>query len=78
VASLLQHPGSSAAVVDATGGFDVVGVYLGVLAGLKRTAGQAGVEEMAQEILGRVEIMRVFDFVGMREAVGEVRGGLEG
>lgn len=36
------------------------------------------VEDAAAKVLDRVKIMRVFDFVGVKEAVGEVRDGLEG
>ncbi|KAF2656236.1 hypothetical protein K491DRAFT_715616 [Lophiostoma macrostomum CBS 122681] len=35
-------------------------------------------EELAATFLDRVKIMRVFDLVGVMEAVGEVRDGLEG
>lgn len=35
-------------------------------------------EDVAAKVLDSVKIMRVFDFVGVREAVGEVRDGLEG
>lgn len=36
------------------------------------------VEDVAAKVLDRVKIMRVFDFEGVREAVGEIRDGLEG
>jgi hypothetical protein len=35
------------------------------------------VENQAEDALGRVKIMRVFDFVGMSEAVNELRAELE-
>jgi hypothetical protein len=34
-------------------------------------------EEVGAKVLERVKIMRVFDLVGVREAVGEIREGLE-
>jgi hypothetical protein len=37
-----------------------------------------GEEELAAKFLDRVKIMRVFDLVGVMEAVGEIREGLEG
>jgi hypothetical protein len=61
------------AVVDTVGNFDVVGLYGGIL---KRMG--EGKEEMARGMLDRVRIMRVFDFVGVGEAVGELREGVEG
>ena len=38
----------------------------------------ATVEDVAAKVLDGVKIMRVFDFVGVKEAVGEVRSELEG
>ncbi|KAF3038365.1 hypothetical protein E8E12_008479 [Didymella heteroderae] len=88
VDALLRYPEQSVAVVDATGNFDVVALYKLVLARLERESGKAGLEmegsggggvqEMAARTLDRVRILRVFDFVGMKEAVGELRDGLEG
>jgi len=34
-------------------------------------------EDLAAKVLDRVKIMRVFDFVGVREAIGEIRDGIE-
>jgi hypothetical protein len=79
--SLLRYPKSRAAVVDSTGEFDVVGLYTSILGRVKSdpaVLGEKEVENVASEMLERVEIMRVFDFVGVREAVGEIRNGLEG
>jgi hypothetical protein len=85
VDSLIKQPGSTAAVVDTMGNFDVVGVYTGILERLKRdetVMGKVGdwekVEDVAAKILDRVKIMRVFDFVGVREAIAEIRDDLEG
>jgi hypothetical protein len=85
VDSLIKRPGSTAAVVDTMGNFDVVGVYTGILERLKRdetVMGKVGdgekVEDVAAKILDRVKIMRVFDFVGVREAIAEIREDLEG
>ena len=39
---------------------------------------EATVEDVAAKVLDHVKIMRVFDFVGVREAIGEIRDDLEG
>lgn len=66
-----------AAVVDTTGNFDVVGLYGALVVWLKKEE-KSEVEKMAAEMLERVKIMRVFDFEGVREAVGEVEAGIVG
>jgi hypothetical protein len=84
VTSLLQYPDSMAAVVDTTGNFDVLRLYALILARLRgspeivQADGGTSVEDLAAKVLDRVKIMRVFDFVGVREAVGEIREELEG
>jgi hypothetical protein len=81
---LFEHVGSQVAVVDATGEFDLVGLYARILervGGAEGGEGQRSREEregVAVEMLGRVRMMRVFDFVGVKEAIGEVREELEG
>jgi hypothetical protein len=87
VDALLRYPQHGVAIVDTTGNFDVVGLYHRVLARLEKEQREAGfekergaiegVQESAAKTLDRVRILRVFDFVGMREAVGELRDGLE-
>ncbi|KAF2029346.1 hypothetical protein EK21DRAFT_113075 [Setomelanomma holmii] len=91
VSSLLKYPRSTAAVVDTTGNFDVLKLYTLILSRLQKDAdalaavrtatefgAEDGVEDVAAKILDHVNIMRVFDFVGMREAIGEIRDDLEG
>ncbi|KAF1924565.1 uncharacterized protein M421DRAFT_424700 [Didymella exigua CBS 183.55] len=85
VDALLRYPASAIAVIDTAGNFDVVGLYRMVVARLQMEpenagmrGGASGVQEVAAKTLDRVKILRVFDFVGMREAVGELRGELEG
>lgn len=86
---LTKDSESEIAVIDTTGNFDVMGLYTWILRRLEkepeivvRQVENVGVEQekerVAAGILDRVRIMRVFDFVGMREAVGELRDGLEG
>jgi hypothetical protein len=80
-----------AAVVDTTGNFDVLGVYTGILGRLKKDGAahiemkkatvsneEDTVEDVAAKVLDRVKIMRVFDFVGVTEAIGEIRDDLDG
>lgn len=74
---LFAYPDGLAAVVDSSGNFDVLGVYTGLLERLKRDGAAKG-EEVGAKMLDRVRIMRVFDFVGVREAIGEIIDGLEG
>jgi hypothetical protein len=91
VDSLLKYPGSMAAVVDTTGNFDVVKLYTSILERTRRESGVVEelktinhskegdkVEDIAAKVLDRVKLMRVFDFVGVREAIGEIRDDLEG
>ncbi|KAH6875656.1 hypothetical protein BKA58DRAFT_125827 [Alternaria rosae] len=88
--SLLQYENSTAAVVDTTGNFDVLRLYTLIVAQLSqrpdlqaslRTSLNLGpgatTEDLAAKVLDRVKIMRVFDFVGVREAIGEIRDGIE-
>ncbi|KAF1919145.1 hypothetical protein BDU57DRAFT_132197 [Ampelomyces quisqualis] len=77
---LFDFPDGLAAVVDSSGNFDVLGVYKELLERLKRDGVEKGdgVEHAAAKMLDRVRIMRVFDFVGVREAIGEIRDELEG
>ncbi|KAI4651832.1 hypothetical protein J4E93_002028 [Alternaria ventricosa] len=88
--SLLQYENSTAAVVDTTGNFDVLQLYTMIVAQLSRRPNvqtslrsslnhgpETPTEDLAAKVLDRVKIMRVFDFVGVREAIGEIRDGIE-
>jgi hypothetical protein len=90
VDSLLQYENSTAAVIDTTGNFDVLRLYTLIVAQLSRrpdaqaslhsslkSGPEATIEDLAARLLDRVKIMRVFDFVGVREAVGEISDGIE-
>lgn len=90
--SLFKNENSTAAVIDTSGNFDIMRLYTLILSFLKRNPealsslrshdapsnSGAKIEDVAAEVLDRVKIMRVFDFVGLREAVGEIRDMLEG
>ncbi|KAI4630694.1 hypothetical protein J4E80_001632 [Alternaria sp. BMP 0032] len=88
--SLLQYEKSTAAVVDTTGNFDVLRLYTMIVAQMSRRPDvqtslrssldqvpEIPTEDLAAKVLDRVKIMRVFDFVGVREAIGEIRDGIE-
>ncbi|KAF2676143.1 hypothetical protein K458DRAFT_322730 [Lentithecium fluviatile CBS 122367] len=88
--SLLQDPNSTAAIIDTTGNVDIMRLYTFILSSLQSDTALLGilrtnhasadpsVEDVAAKVLDRVKIMRVFDLVGVVEAVGEIRDGLEG
>ncbi|KAH8708557.1 hypothetical protein GQ44DRAFT_777074 [Phaeosphaeriaceae sp. PMI808] len=91
VSSLLQHPMSMAAVVDTTGNFDILRLYTLILSQLEKMPKEiefvrsalgyktgAQIEYIATRLLDHVKIMRVFDFVGVKEAISEIKDGLEG
>lgn len=79
-----------AAIIDSTGNLDVLRIYAIILSRLqndpelRQSQGlidgptDLSVEELAAKILDRVKIMRVFDLVGVMEAIGEIRQELEG
>ncbi|KAI9812153.1 MAG: hypothetical protein M1827_004819 [Pycnora praestabilis] len=90
---LLAHPESQVAVIDTTGSFSPFRMYDVVLArllkeqevkeralgGTKVVGGQEGedLRRKAEEMLDRVQVMRVFDFYGVIDAVGEIRERME-
>jgi hypothetical protein len=90
VNSLLQGANSTAAIIDTTGHFDIVRLYMFVLARLQSDVSLVGsfrahhasvdlsAEDIAAKVLDRVQIMRVFDLVGVAEAFDEILGELEG
>ncbi|CAI6333176.1 unnamed protein product [Periconia digitata] len=89
--SLFLNPTSSAALIDTTGNLDILRLYKQLVTRLQSDAsllkafpvqssqgeGHAKVEDLAAAVLERVKIMRVFDLVGVMEAVSEVREDLD-
>lgn len=85
-----MDPNSTAAIIDTTGNVDVLRIYTVLLSRLRRNSElcqkQAAlhdtkdltIEELAAKVLDRVKIMRVFDLIGVVEAVSEIKGELEG
>lgn len=77
VSQLLSSPEATATVVDTGMSLDVRRLHRAIVARLKdRVKGDAA--EKAAGMLERVNVMKVFDFVGMTEAIGEVRDRLAG
>ena len=91
VNSLLRYHDSTAAVIDTTGNFDILRLYTLILAQLHSSHdshsfqqspnANSGLvlndEDVAAKTLDRVKIMRVFDFEGVKEAICEIRDGLD-
>lgn len=84
ISHLLSHTDYLAAVIDITGNLDVLRIYALLvsrlqaepeLLALQRSSSNDGlfVDEVASQILERLKIMRVFDFVGLQEAIEEVK-----
>ncbi|KAF2476944.1 uncharacterized protein BDR25DRAFT_321491 [Lindgomyces ingoldianus] len=81
---LLDHPTSTAAIIDTTGNFDVLRIYTILASRIRDTSpntlaisDQSNPEDAAAKVLDRIKIMRVFDLVGVMEAISEIRDGLE-
>ncbi|KAK4983242.1 hypothetical protein LTR28_002529, partial [Elasticomyces elasticus] len=84
---------ATATVIDTTGTFDVLALHRALITRLRRqkkdnaqeprvqVSNDGDISNQAVEALDRVKISRVFDFVGVMEAVGEfeeaITGGLQ-
>lgn len=75
VSHLLCAKDATATVVDTTLAFDLRKLHERLVYALQTRGLDAG---DAMGALGRLKIMKVFDFVGLTESVTEVRDGLEG
>ena len=73
---LLDSEDAEAAVIDTINSFDVRGLHQMLVAEL-RLDGKGDSRERAVQVLGRVRIMKAFDFVGLTECVAELREHLE-
>lgn len=80
----MKHERSTAAVIDTTGNFDILALYAILLAKLRQNVEipassrlpsnpAESIDDVAARTLDRVKIMRVFDYVGVTEAVHEIR-----
>ncbi|KAL1613570.1 hypothetical protein SLS54_010475 [Diplodia seriata] len=81
---LLSQPANQAVVIDTTGTFDVLRLYNAILSTIRHDPSHGRIntaveeqEAAAEKTLGKLKIMRVFDFLGMIEAISEVREILE-
>ncbi|KAF2503320.1 hypothetical protein BU16DRAFT_612841 [Lophium mytilinum] len=79
---LLENPRSQAAIIDTSGNFDVLRLHTTLVSRFQRHVvpqqakqDNASLEpdDIAAAALERVKIMRVFDFVGMKEALEELK-----
>ncbi|KAF2433109.1 P-loop containing nucleoside triphosphate hydrolase protein [Tothia fuscella] len=75
---LLDSSDAQAAVIDTTGTFDVLRLHKAILQRMTSQilvdrSRQDNAESIAEAALERVKIMRVFDFVGVIEAITELR-----
>lgn len=73
---LLDSGDAEATVIDTVNSFDVRGLHQ-VLAGRLQLDDVETSRERAVQVLGRVRIMKAFDFVGLTECVAELREHLE-
>ena len=71
---LLSAPEAEATVIDSTLAFDVRALHKAITATIGDTA-EAAKEALA--LMGRLKIMKVFDFIGLTECISELRGDLE-
>ena len=68
------------AVIDTSGSFEVIGLHQVLSAEVTRRTTTDQVEgefSSAEDCLERVKLMRVFDFVGLTEAINELKESLE-
>ena len=72
VSHLLASEGNVATVIDSTLAFDLKSLHQRLVNAL-----QDGVDGKVMEALDWLKIMKVFDFVGLTECIGEVREGLD-
>ncbi|KAF2817336.1 uncharacterized protein BDZ99DRAFT_493178 [Mytilinidion resinicola] len=79
---LLENARSHAAIIDTSGNFDVLRLHTTLVSHLQRDVvpqhakpnnGSLEPDDIAATALERVKIMRVFDFVGMKEALEELK-----
>jgi flavin-binding protein dodecin len=71
VPHLLSSRDATATIIDSTLGFDVRRLFKVLTVSMGATAAAEEAQQKAMQILGRVKIMKVFDFAGLVEAVEE-------
>ena len=74
VSHLLSSPDATATVIDTAHSFDVRKLHRSITSEMQDSASGA---EVALEVLDRLKIMKVFDFIGLTESVSELRDPLE-
>lgn len=74
---LLSHPDSFAAVIDTTGGLELLWLKRVLLAIIKDSGSGRSTQSAdldANRLLARVRVIRAFDHIGIQEALDEVKG----
>ena len=75
VSHLLSSPEATATTIDTALSFDVRQIHQALVAAIPT---QVHVGRKAMKVLDRLQIMKVFDFVGLTESVSELRDTMEG
>nr|OQO10338.1 hypothetical protein B0A51_18089 [Rachicladosporium sp. CCFEE 5018] len=68
---------AQATVIDTTNSFDVKRLHSIIVASLRRSEKGGDHASAALEALGRVRVMKAFDFIGLTESISELRDSLE-
>jgi hypothetical protein len=74
---LLSNTTSEVGLLDTTGTFNVLRLHSAILSRIKSNEKESNSDEIVDAILQRVKIIRVFDFIGVIEAVNELASKLE-
>lgn len=76
---VIRQPDTSVAIIDTTGSFPLPAVRDVILEKISQTLTRdvgmpsEALQQNLAQCLARIEIMRCFDFVGLLEAIGEIR-----
>lgn len=74
---MLSNTTSEVGLLDTTGTFNVLRLHAAILSRIKSNAKESISNELVENILQRVKIIRVFDFIGVVEVVNEMASSLE-
>jgi hypothetical protein len=73
VSHIVAHPSTTVCILDTTGTFDVVRMHQTILSRLNASSISADVNSEAEALLDRIKIARIFDFLGLFEAINEIK-----
>ncbi|KAK6433180.1 hypothetical protein LTR95_010642 [Oleoguttula sp. CCFEE 5521] len=74
---ILPSSKAQATVIDTTNSFDVKGLHGVIMASLRRSEEGGDYARAALAALGRVRVMKAFDFIGLTECISELRDDLD-